>query len=951
MAGQNINQYVFQKYKINTVNESMDMSLASDERDYNEEVIFSPYLIAETYGNKLPINIDINNPLTSQGLTLNYKNFNSNNVFVSQNYYNPNNENLTCFSSSTLCDVGLTGIDNGLVNKMTGETLNYTKGLYNDFLKFDRLHFDRRFKLFQVTGYTQSNNKFSGITKDTLYEVVSKNDPQFGKYHELYGGFYQGFYKLFGFDYEVLPERSSKGWSVEMLLRPRFVNEYNPLPTETTLNEMYPKNKNTFFYFGTRAENKFYHHADGHPNCLTGYTRVTNSLSGCPSTCACCDRTVTDSRCVYVYPPRSYNNQHDPHLNYGCPLCGGDKKISLTCGCGCNESSCETCGWECQIHNCETVILPTPTPSPTPTPTPSCETPTPVCTPTCTKCETCDECTTCGPTGFTSIEYTCETDPLFDVMSNNISFKLCGDVKNPQIGVKVLRFTGGCETTGTCVTGKTYVTGYTIDEYCSPPIYPYCEIVNPDFLNEEHWFLVNVTWERYSWFDFCDLKFYGGLFDITKFEYLESLANNSVELIRPPLTHNNKSGELIELVNLNETWLDEKKYRLGRLKIYVNGKKIYTIEDFEEVIPRGLFTDKEKQIGVPFNMSWGGGTQGLHENLTFSSCSALTSNYIQDPECLPNNILSGTTLSGLSTNILLEQNFGGTFDGGISQFRFYIEPLESDEIKHNFKLLKDKFILFDPDCPDCDTKFCKTNDLTYEINNVITSTTTINSLPHSLGRVYIEDKRDLNYLIKNNQRTLQQISTPPKVLTQRYWDANGWWGDQGNKPQCVGYSWAHWLEDGPVQQSGIPPIIKPFDIYKNAQKLDEWYGENYDGTSVRGAVKYLKNIGKVKSYYWAFDVQTLSETILKLGPVVVGTNWYNGMFYPNKNGLIKISGQMVGGHAYLINGVDTKTKQFRIKNSWGKSWGKGGHAFISFNDMLRLIKENGEICLAIELES
>ena len=951
MAGQNINQYVFQKYKINTVNESMDMSLASDERDYNEEVIFSPYLIAETYGNKLPINIDINNPLTSQGLTLNYKNFNSNNVFVSQNYYNPNNEDLTCFSSSTLCDVGLTGIDNGLVDKMTGETLNYTKGLYNDFLKFDRLHFDRRFKLFQVTGYTQSNNKFSGITKDTLYEVVSKNDPQFGKYHELYGGFYQGFYKLFGFDYEVLPERSSKGWSVEMLLRPRFVNEYNLLPTETTLNEIYPKNKNTFFYFGTRSENKFYHHADGHPNCLTGYTRVTNSLSGCPSTCACCDRTVTDSRCVYVYPPRSYNNQHDPHLNYGCPLCGGDKKISLTCGCGCNESSCETCGWECQIHNCETVILPTPTPSPTPTPTPSCETQTPVCTPTCTKCETCDECTTCGPTGFTSIEYTCETDPLFDVMSNNISFKLCGDVKNPQIGVKVLRFTGGCETTGTCVTGKTYVTGYTIDEYCSPPIYPYCEIVNPDFLNEEHWFLVNVTWERYSWFDFCDLKFYGGLFDITKFEYLESLANNSVELIRPPLTHNGKSGELIELVNLNETWLEEKKYRLGRLKIYVNGKKIYTIEDFEEVIPRGLFTDKEKQIGVPFNISWGGGTQGLHENLTFSSCSALTSNYIQDPECLPNNILSGTTLSGLSTNILLEQNFGGTFDGGISQFRFYIDPLESDEIKHNFKLLKDKFILFDPDCPDCDTKFCKTNDLTYEINNVITSTTTINSLPHSLGRVYIEDKRDLNYLIKNNQRTLQQISTPPKVLTQRYWDANGWWGDQGNTPQCVGYSWSHWLEDGPVQQSGIPPIIKPFDIYKNAQKLDEWYGENYDGTSVRGAVKYLKNIGKVKSYYWAFDIQTLSETILKLGPVVVGTNWYNGMFYPNKNGLIKIGGQMVGGHAYLINGVDTKTKQFRIKNSWGKSWGKGGHAFISFNDMSRLIKENGEICLAIELGS
>jgi hypothetical protein len=711
MAEQNINQYVYQKYKINLVSESMDMSLASDERNYKEEVVFSPYLIAETYGNKLPINIDINNPLTSQtGLTLTYKNFNPNNVFVSQNYYNPNNEDLTCFSSTTLCDVGLTGVDNGLVEKMTGETLNYTKGLYDDFLKFDRLHFDRRFKLFQVTGYTENNNRFSGISKNTLYEIVSKNDPIIGKYHELYGGFYQGFYKLFGFDYEVLPERTSKGWSVEMLLKPRLVDEYSPLPNETTLNLLYPKNKNTFFYFGTRAENKFYHHADGHPNCLTGYTRVTESLSGCPSTCACCDKTVTNSRCIYVYPPRSKNNQHDPHVNYGCRLCNGNLEVSVTCGCGCNESPCESCGWECQIHNCKTVVIPTPTPTPTPSPT---------------KCYKCDECTSCEYTGFTSVEYTCETDPLFDVMSNNISFKLCGNPKNPQIGVKVLRFTGGCETTGTCTTGQTYVTGYTIDEYCSPPIYPYCEVVNPAFLDEEHWFLVNVVWERYSWFDFCDLKFYGGLGDITKFEYLDSLSNNSVDLIKPPLTHLDKDGELIELVNLNDIWLDEKKYRLGRLKIYVNGKKIYTIEDFEEVIPRGLFTDKEKQIGVPFNISWGGGTQGLHENLTFSSCSALTSNYIQDPECLPNNILSGTSLSGLNTNILLEQNFGGTFEGGISQFRMYIDPLSSDEIKHNFIILKDKFDLFDPDCPVCDTKFCPTNDLTYQINDNITTTTTV----------------------------------------------------------------------------------------------------------------------------------------------------------------------------------------------------------------------------------
>ena len=956
MAQQNINQYVYQKYRINLEYDSMDMSLSSDERDYSEEVVFSPFIIAETYGKKLPINIDINNPLTVQPLNLTYKNYNLNNVFVSQNYYNPDNLNLDCLSAGTVCDIGLTGIDNGLVNKMTGETLYYTEGIFEDSVKFDRLHYDRRLKMIQVTGYTGTYNRFSGVTGQTLYEVVSKNDPTAGRYHELYGGFYQGFYKLFGYDYEVMPERVTKGWSVEMVLKPRLSNEYTPLPNETTLNKLYPQNKNTFFYLGTRAENKFYHHADGHPNCYTGYTRVTTPLSGCLETCACCDKRVTNSRCIYVYPPRSKNGNHDPHLNYGCDKCGGLSEKKLSCGCGCNDSPCETCGWECQQHNCTTIIEPTPTPTPAPSSTPTCQVPTPICTPSCTPCVTCKDCITCGPTGYTSIEDTCEKDPLFDSISNAISFKLCGDPKNPSIGVKVLRFTGGCETTGTCVTGQTFVTGYTIQEYCSPPIYPRCEKENPSWLNLEHWFQVDVVWSRYTNYDYCDLKYYGGLGDITQIKYLDSLANNTTALIEPPLTSKGESGETIEIIQLNDKWLDEKKDRLGRLKIYVNGKPIYVLENFEEVIPRGLNTDKERQLAVPFNISWGGGTQGLHENLTFSSCTGLTDNYIQDPELFPNNILSATTLSGISTNILLEQNFGGTFEGGISQFRMYVEPLSGDEIKHNFDLLRDKFRMFDPDCPDCGVGFCETDDFGYTIGTTtttttiipVTTTTTTNILPFALGREYVYDERDKKYLITNKFNS--QLSAP-KTLTNRYWFDDGWWGDQKNTSQCVGYAWAHWLEDGPIEQSGVAPIIPPSVIYQNAQKLDEWLGENYDGTSVRAGVKYLQNVKKVSSYYWGYDLNTLINTVLNIGPVVVGTNWYNGMFYPDKKGLIRLSGGLAGGHAYVINGVDKTKKLFRLKNSWGRSWGQQGHAYISFNDMTRLIKERGEICLATEIKS
>jgi hypothetical protein len=208
----------------------------------------------------------------------------------------------------------------------------------------------------------------------------------------------------------------------------------------------------------------------------------------------------------------------------------------------------------------------------------------------------------------------------------------------------------------------------------------------------------------------------GGLCDITTTSYLESLVNNTVALITVPYTSDvdPAEAEQVTLVNLNEKWLLDKKDRKGKLKIYVNGRLIQTIEDVEEVIPRALNTDKEKQVGVPFNISWGGGTQGLRENLTFSSTTGTT--YIQDPECLPNNDLSGTTLSGLSTNILLEQNFGGTFEGGISQFRMYVTPLSSPEVKHNFNVLKDTFNLFNPDCPNCDTTSCEVNDFGYTIN-------------------------------------------------------------------------------------------------------------------------------------------------------------------------------------------------------------------------------------------
>ena len=951
---QNIYQYQNSSVGLKLSLDSYDMSLSSDERDFNQEVVYSPYLIAQTYGNRLPIYFDINNTLTAQNLVLSYKNYNFNNVFVSQNFKINDSEDLSCFTAKTSCDIGLTGTDNGLVTGMTAQTITFTNGLVNDSDKFNRLIFDRRFKMFQVTGYTNTPNfRFSGFEDNILYEVVSKNSPYIGRYHELYGGFYQGFYKLFGYDYDIFPERMNKGWSVEMLLKPRLVDEYSPGPGETTLNEIYPNNKDTFFYFGARAENKYYHHADGSPSSLTGYTRITKPLVSL-ETCACCNTGVTNSDCIYVYPPRSNDGKHDSHKNYGCNVCGCDTKTNggNCSGCGCPPEEYESCGWECKTHSCGT-----------------------------------------GTTS--SIQSTCESNPLDDSMSNALSFKLSGDPKNPSICVRILRITGDCETSGSCTTtGITYTTGYTVDEHCTLPIYPRCQIENPAWLEEEHWFQFNAVWERYTWLDDCDLKYRGGLDDITEKLYLESLANNSQILITPFYNHEGATpAKTIDLVKLNEKWLINKKYRNGRLKIYINGKLFQTFENIEELIPRALPTEKEKQVGVPFNISWGGGTQGLREHLTFSSTTLLDGPYIQDPENFSDVDLSGTTFSDLNTNILINKHFAGSFEGAISQFRFYTSPLSAPEVKHNFSLLKNPFIMFNPDCPDCSTDSCAINDFTYVINNTQELEPPLEIKPDIslLGRMYIPDIRDKNYLIKDNydyllsivrarpivnkykitptpskSRPILPTPTPTRTPTKskpvlvtptpsktpvyqfKYWDSDGWWGNQRNLPHCVGYSWAHWVEDGPVGHEGTPPIISPVTIYNEAQKIDEWPGENYAGTSVRAGAKYLQSKNVIKSYYWGYDLNTLINSVFELGPVVVGTYWYSGMFYPNSNGLIRVTGGIVGGHAYLINGVDKEKKHFRIKNSWGQTWGKQGHAFISFNDMSRLISMNGEVCLAIE---
>ena len=218
----------------------------------------------------------------------------------------------------------------------------------------------------------------------------------------------------------------------------------------------------------------------------------------------------------------------------------------------------------------------------------------------------------------------------------------------------------------------------------------------------------------------------------------------------------------------------------------------------------------------------------------------------------------------------------------------------------------------------------------------------------NLGRRIAIDPRDRKFAL--------QAPQPSSTLTKMFWYTSPAF-DQGQKPQCVAYAGVKFLDSGPIRNL-VSNLPFNFDqLYHECQLNDEWPGEDYDGTSVRALFKVLKTKGLVSRYEWAFDIQTMVNYILTTGPMVVGTNWTNSMFYPEKNGFIRVTGSVIGGHAYLLKGVNTLTKcpdgtigAFRIINSFGSSWGVRGCASISFADFKNLLTDGGEAATATELK-
>jgi hypothetical protein len=172
--------------------------------------------------------------------------------------------------------------------------------------------------------------------------------------------------------------------------------------------------------------------------------------------------------------------------------------------------------------------------------------------------------------------------------------------------------------------------------------------------------------------------------------------------------------------------------------------------------------------------------------------------------------------------------------------------------------------------------------------------------------------------------------------------------DQGSEGSCVGFGSTHMLAAAPWMH----PLTYDFarGIYVEAKTVDEWQGEDYEGTSVRAGMKVLQSRGLITEYLWTTSAETVRDYVYRRSAVVMGTNWYDRMMEPDEEGMVYPEGAAVGGHCWLVLGHSEARNAFRCLNSWGTGWGQKGRFWLSWEAFKFLLEEDGgEACSPLEV--
>jgi Papain family cysteine protease len=203
--------------------------------------------------------------------------------------------------------------------------------------------------------------------------------------------------------------------------------------------------------------------------------------------------------------------------------------------------------------------------------------------------------------------------------------------------------------------------------------------------------------------------------------------------------------------------------------------------------------------------------------------------------------------------------------------------------------------------------------------------------------------------------------------------------DQGSEGACTGFGLAAVINLLNVKKRNVKFKASPRMLYEMAKKHDEWPGEDYAGSSCRGAIRGWKNMGVCSDKDWPYksdapgqltidrayearsntlgayyrlraEISDYHAALNEVGAIYLSASVHAGWFKPKakkKNALavIQPSRDIEGGHAFAVVGYNSDG--FIVQNSWGKSWGSDGFALWRYEDWIENVSDGWVFRLAI----
>ena len=211
--------------------------------------------------------------------------------------------------------------------------------------------------------------------------------------------------------------------------------------------------------------------------------------------------------------------------------------------------------------------------------------------------------------------------------------------------------------------------------------------------------------------------------------------------------------------------------------------------------------------------------------------------------------------------------------------------------------------------------------------------------------------------------------------------------NQGQEGACTGFGlaavinfarWKNSLYSLRRSERGIMGVdfekarvepVSPYQLYHLARVYDEWEGEDYEGSSCRGAVKGYHKHGVCAEKFWPAkkapigddrdrwqadaasnplgayyrvertSISDMQAAIYEVGAIYASANVHEGWEFAYSEDSLPVihrkpnfdsDNDYTGAHAFAIIGYESRG--FIVQNSWGLDWGFNGFAILSYSD-------------------